>query len=164
MLSPATPLSTRSTDWLIVGNRADGKLLRSGTESGEGDSGQERGEQAEERRRRGAEVTRNGDRRAKRDGRKRMGIRITRTSTDMNTGHVESPPFKRVEMFEKDANECSDVLCYFFHSALDPIITTRTKRDGNQLTTLSLCSAYENPTPAGWSTKNTFANSFHKCG
>lgn len=78
---------------------------------------------------------------------------------------MESPTFELGKMLEENTNEASHILGSFFRCSLNTFKTSNMRsRCHIALTTASPYSAYENPTPIGWSTKKMFAFVFHDSG
>jgi hypothetical protein len=78
--------------------------------------------------------------------------------------HVERPSFELAKIFEEDGNESSDVFGRLFCRTLRPCGNDTFRERERENTTVSPCSAYENPTPIGWSTKKMFALEFQDSG
>ena len=79
---------------------------------------------------------------------------------------MQRPSLELGKMFKEDRHERRNVVPGVFGSSL-PILKvnrTMTWHKRSRRTTVSPYSAYENPTPTGWSTKKIFALSFQPYG
>jgi hypothetical protein len=76
---------------------------------------------------------------------------------------MEGAPFKRGETLKEDCNKCSNIPGCFLGGTLGAVMRNIEKRKCMETlhTTDWPCSAYEKPTPMGWSTKKTLALLFH---
>ena len=84
------------------------------------------------------------------------------------TGHMECAAFKLAKMFKENGNERCYIFRCLFCCALSNIRSLVSNYNQwttiQVLTTYSPYSAYENPTPIGWSMKKTLAFSFQEYG
>ena len=72
---------------------------------------------------------------------------------------MESPPLELGEVLEEDRHERRDVVSSILGRTLQMYLVKKGSdvTEGSSRTMVSPYSAYENPTPTGWSTKKMFA-------